>query len=88
MESLFAANLFRTSRIAAVIAVGLLAFGSSLVAQEESVSPAQATTTSDATVAVDHLQVSLRPLTKDELEIELQGWLNLVPWPKTNRTTS
>ena len=27
---------------------------------------------------MDHLQVILRPLTKDELEIELRGWLDLL----------
>jgi small conductance mechanosensitive channel len=56
-----------------------LAVTSPVVSQEkpESEIP-QATTVSDAEIPVDHLQVGLRPLTKDELEIELRGWLDLL----------
>ena len=43
---------------------------------EAQVVTSQAKSTSDAKIPVDHLQVVLRPLTKDELEIELGGWLD------------
>ena len=64
-------------RLAVVAVVGLLAVKPPVVAQEESkpVSP-QATTITDTIIPVDHLQVLLRPLSKDALEIELRGWLD------------
>jgi small conductance mechanosensitive channel len=66
-------------RVAIVAVFGLLAVQSPAVAQENSApDPPQATTVSDAEIPVDHLQVGLRPLTKDELEIELRGWLDLL----------
>jgi small conductance mechanosensitive channel len=49
------------------------------IAQEKSdADPPQANTTSDAKIPVDHLQVILRPLPTDELQIELDGWLDLL----------
>jgi small conductance mechanosensitive channel len=64
-------------RLTVVAFVGLLAVKSPVVAQEESKPvPPQATTIADTIIPVDHLQVLLRPLTKDELEIELRGWLD------------
>lgn len=36
------------------------------------------TTTSDATIPMDHLKVVLRPLTKPELDVELAAWLGLL----------
>ena len=66
-------------RLAVVAVVGLLLVKSPAIAQETSATAApQATTTADAIIPVDHLQVGLRPLTKDELEIELDGWLDLL----------
>ena len=64
-------------RFALVAIASLLAAKSLLVAQDETEpdSP-QAITVSKAEIPVDHLQVILRPLTKDELEIELRGWLD------------
>lgn len=47
-------------------------------AEPPSSSQSQPTTTSDATLEVDRLQVLLRPLSKAELEIELDGWLDLL----------
>ncbi len=53
--------------------------GSHVFAQEPPPSkPSQAQTISDATIPLDNLQVTLRPLTKDELETELIGWLGLL----------
>jgi small conductance mechanosensitive channel len=46
-------------------------------AEAQVVTP-EAKTTSDAKIPVDHLQVILRPLTKDELDVELGGWLDLL----------
>ncbi|TWU03074.1 Small-conductance mechanosensitive channel [Symmachiella macrocystis] len=48
------------------------------IGQEASDSPPQARTSSSAKIPVDHLQVILRPLTKEELEVELQGWLGVL----------
>ncbi len=39
---------------------------------------ASASTTDDATIAVDRLHVLLRPLSKDQLEMEVDGWLELL----------
>jgi small conductance mechanosensitive channel len=62
-----------------VAMVSLLVVISPVNAQESSNSdPPQATTVSDAEIPVDNLHVSLRPLTKDELEIELRGWFDLL----------
>ena len=69
----------RCGRLTLVAVVCLLAFNSTVIGQEKSdPEPPRATTTSDATIPVDHLQVILRPLTKGELEIELRGWLELL----------
>jgi small conductance mechanosensitive channel len=66
-------------RFTLVAMVGFLAVQSPVAAQEESEPPPpQAMTTSDAEIPVDHLQVTLRPLTKDELEVELRGWIDLL----------
>ncbi|TWU12118.1 Small-conductance mechanosensitive channel [Symmachiella macrocystis] len=66
-------------RFALVVAIGLSVVKSPTMAQETSgTEPPELTTTSDAEVPVDHLQVILRPLTKGELEIELNGWLDLL----------
>jgi len=43
---------------------------------EAQVVTTQPKTTCDVNIPIDHLQVILRPLTKDELEIELGGWLD------------
>jgi small conductance mechanosensitive channel len=61
-----------------VLVASLLSVSSPATAQEAADSPPPATTTVDATIPVDHLQVMLRPLTKDELTIELEGWLGLL----------
>jgi small conductance mechanosensitive channel len=66
-------------RVALVVVTGLLAVKSPVIAQEQSKPESPpAKTTSDAMIPVDHLQVVLRPLTKDELGIELGGWLDLL----------
>ena len=62
------------------ITVCLVAFNSPVTGREQPepsplLIPA---TTSDAQITVDHLQVVLRPLTKDELKVELGGWLELL----------
>ena len=63
----------------ALLAAIMLAVASPVDAQESSVLDLpQATTDSEAEIPVDHLQIRLRPLTKDELEIELNSWLNLL----------
>ena len=66
--------------IVLVITACLVAVNSPVTGQEQpEPSPRPVTiTTSDAQVAVDHLRVVLRPLTKDELEVELGGWLELL----------
>lgn len=56
----------------------LLAVVAPPVARGEAASLAQPTTTSDATIEADHLQVLLRPLNQAELEVELGGWLDLL----------
>jgi small conductance mechanosensitive channel len=67
------------SRFALVALVSLLAVQSPVAAQEDSEPPPpQAMTTSDAEIPVDQLQVTLRPLTKDELGVELRGWIDLL----------
>lgn len=59
--------------------VTLLAIISPVNAQEDSnPEPPQATTDSKREIPLDHLQVRLRPLTQDELEIELNSWLDLL----------
>ena len=66
-------------RLAFVAVVGLLAVKSPVAAQQESdPAPPQATTVSNAEIPVDNLQVILRPLTQDELEVELRGWIDLL----------
>jgi small conductance mechanosensitive channel len=66
-------------RFTLLVVAGLLAVQLPAAAQEKSDPAAsQATTTVSAEIPVDHLQVTLRPLTKDELEIELGGWLDLL----------
>ena len=66
-------------RIALGMIISLLVLDSRLGAQEEPLSESRtATTTSNAELSVDHLQVLLRPLTKAELEIELASWLSLL----------
>jgi small conductance mechanosensitive channel len=66
-------------RFVFIAVVGLLVVKSSVIAQDET-NPAlsQATTVSDAEIPVDNLQVVLRPLTQEELEIELRGWIDLL----------
>jgi small conductance mechanosensitive channel len=66
-------------RLVFIAVVGLLVVNSSVMAQDET-NPAlsQATTVSDAEIPVDNLQVVLRPLTQEELEIELRGWIDLL----------
>jgi small conductance mechanosensitive channel len=66
-------------RFALVAVVGLLAVTSPVVSQEKSeATPPHTTTVSDAEIPVDHLQVVLRPLTKDELEVELRSRLDFL----------
>jgi len=66
-------------RFGLIAFVWFLTVHSSVVAQEKpEPEPPQATTASDAEIPVDNLQVILRPLTKDELEIELRGWIDLL----------
>ena len=71
-------NRARHRRLRLFIAVGLLVVNSPATAQEEPEPSPPATTTVDTKIPVDHLQVRLRPLTKDELEIQMQGWLGLL----------
>jgi small conductance mechanosensitive channel len=71
-------NRARQGRLRFFIAVGLLVVNSPATAQEEPEASPRATTTVDIKIPVDHLQVRLRPLTKDELETQMQGWLGLL----------
>ena len=71
-------NRARQGRLRLFIAVGLLVVNSPATAQEEPEASPRATTTVDIKIPVDHLQVRLRPLTKDELETQMQGWLGLL----------
>ncbi len=64
--------------LAFVVMIGLVVFGPPAFAQEPAEVPTTTQTTSDTKVDVDHLQVVLRPLTKAELEIEVDGWLDLL----------
>ena len=62
-----------------VTVIALLSFAVVFVREAEAqVVATEAKTTSDAKIQVDHLHVILRPLTKDELKIELGGWLDLL----------
>ena len=72
-------SAFLHSRFMLFALLGVLIVNSPAIAQESS-APAstKATTISDAAIPVDHLQVILRPRTKEELEIESQGWLELL----------
>ena len=56
----------------------VLAANAPAIGQQASEPPPQAKTTSDARIPIDHLHVILRPLTKDDLEIELRGWIELL----------
>jgi hypothetical protein len=58
--------------------VGLLTVNSSTIGQDGLTLSPQAKTTSNSEIPVDHLQVTLRPLTKDELEAELRSWLDVL----------
>ena len=60
--------------LACIVVAALCVTDLSATAQEAADSPPPATTTVETTIPVDHLQVMLRPLTKDELTIELEGW--------------
>jgi small conductance mechanosensitive channel len=65
--------------LAWLVALGLMgALSTSAAQQESNTEPPQPTTVADANIPVDHLHVILRPLTKDELEIEINGWLELL----------
>jgi len=61
-----------------LVMVGLLVGSEFATAQSTPDPELQPTTTSNAEIAVDHLQVGLRPLTRAELENELNGWLDLL----------
>jgi small conductance mechanosensitive channel len=66
-------------RTALLLGLCLIVFNSHALAQQESdVDAPQPTTVSNVTIPVDHLQVILRSLTKDELTVELDGWLDLL----------
>jgi small conductance mechanosensitive channel len=63
----------------AALVYGFLSINSLAIAQRDSGSPPpQPITLSDSEIPLDHLQVVLRPLTREELEIELGGWLDLL----------
>jgi small conductance mechanosensitive channel len=66
-------------RLAFIAVVGLLVVKSSVIAQDgTNPAPPPATTVADAEIPVDSLQVVLRPLTQEELDIELRGWIDLL----------
>lgn len=65
--------VFRALLMAVPLSIG------SLVAQESVVAPKQeARTTADAAVSVDALRVQLRPMRQEELEVELDAWMELL----------
>ena len=66
------------SWLACIVVAASLVTDFAATAQEAAESPPAARTTVDSTIPVDHLHVILRPLTKDELTIELEGWLGLL----------
>ncbi|MGI9472549.1 MAG: mechanosensitive ion channel domain-containing protein [Rubripirellula sp.] len=54
-------------------------FASNLAAQEDSSeSPAKATTVSDPEIPVEHLELLIKPLTKEELVVEADAWRDLL----------
>ena len=66
-------------RLLLVSIIALLIVGSPVVAEEKAEpAPPPATTVSDPAIPEDNLKVLLRPLTKEELEAELAGWLKLL----------
>jgi len=67
-----------TNGWAVAIAFGLLAGPAVGFNTTQAAEPAAARTTADPTVPLDELRLMLRPLTKDELAIEADGWLALV----------
>ncbi len=64
------------NRLARLLVIGLLTSSASVVAQDESQPLPQTNTVADANIPIDRLQVKLRPLMKEELEIELRGWID------------
>lgn len=64
--------------VVCIVVVAICVADSSATAQEAADSSSLATTTVDATIPVDQVKVMLRPLTKDELTKELEGWLGLL----------
>lgn len=59
--------------LAAVFLVAIPSF-----AQEETKSEPKPVTTADSEISVDRLKVLLRPLTKEELQVELDAWIALL----------
>ncbi len=78
MSSVLAGRRICHGKLFHFLVAGLFALPSPSNAQDDLGHSPQAGTTSDATIPVDNLQVILRPLMKDELKSELNGWLGLL----------
>lgn len=66
-------------RVAFAGIISLFFFVAPRLSQEETrPNPPQATTVSDVEIPLDHLHVILRPLTQDELQVELDAWMELL----------
>jgi small conductance mechanosensitive channel len=76
MSSALVSGRLWGGRIVVVVTIGWLAVSARVTAQDTSAK--LATTTADAQIPLDHLHVLLRPLTRDELDVELRGWLGLL----------
>ena len=61
-----------------ILTIGLCCFPHSGVAQETISVAGESSTAADPEISLDELKVLLRPLSKSELEIELEAWLNLL----------
>ena len=70
----------RHSALVCLALVGTLFIVAPATAQDGSTEspPYQAMTAADATVPTDHLKVMVRPLVKEELEVEADAWLDLL----------
>ena len=65
-------------RIVTIVLVGLLIVGMWLLPERATFASTTAVTAADPTVPLNQLELMLKPLTKDELEIEAEAWLGLL----------
>ncbi len=79
---------FRSSIVFGIVALTVFAFSATLVAQDESpaTTEAKAENSVDETIAVDELELNLKPLTVEELEAEADAWIGTLK--KASKTHS